>query len=49
VALERAGNRVSSWREPGLLHGFLHMAAVCPSASAALERIAAELRRDLNS
>jgi len=43
-ALKKAGNQVTTWREPGLLHGFLHMAQVSPTASRALSRIAIELR-----
>ncbi len=43
-ALRKAGNRVIAWREPGLLHGFLHMAQVSPTAARALTRIAIDFR-----
>ena len=42
-ALERAGNRVQAWREPGMLHGFLNMAAMSGSAQVALDRLTERL------
>jgi acetyl esterase len=46
-ALERAGTKVTFWREPGLLHGFVHMAPFSPVSSQAMDRVAAALRRAL--
>ena len=43
--LDTAGTKVTTWREPGLLHGFVHMAAVSPVADAALARVATEFAR----
>ncbi|HKU39765.1 MAG TPA: alpha/beta hydrolase [Polyangiales bacterium] len=46
-ALQAAGNRVDFWREAGLVHGFLHMSPVSPSAEQAMARLAAAVRAGL--
>jgi acetyl esterase len=42
-ALRDAGNQVSSWRERGLLHGFINYAGVSRECRAAVKRIGARL------
>lgn len=48
-ALRRAGNHVVSWRERGLLHGFVNYAGVSREARAAVERIGHALGELLQS
>jgi acetyl esterase len=47
-ALTAAGNSVDFWREPGLLHGFVHSAVVSPASEQALERLVMRSARLLN-
>lgn len=47
-ALSSAGNSVDHWREPGLLHGYVHSALVSPAAEQALERLVTRTARLLN-
>ncbi|HET8933855.1 MAG TPA: alpha/beta hydrolase [Polyangiales bacterium] len=47
-ALTAAGNSVDVWREPGLMHGYVHSALVSPAAEQALERLASRTSRLLN-
>jgi acetyl esterase len=44
VALQKAGNHVTSWREPGLIHGYLNYAGVSRESRDAVKRIATEFR-----
>jgi len=47
-ALERAGNSVDFWREPGLIHGFVHSAPVSEVAQQALDRLVIRTARLLD-
>ena len=47
-ALTSAGNSVDVWREPGLMHGYVHSALVSPAAEQALDRLATRTSRLLN-
>jgi acetyl esterase len=46
--LAAAKNRVMSWREPSLMHGFINMVGVSPSARQAVQRIGVSLRKMLD-
>lgn len=46
-ALEKAGTQVVAWREPGLLHGFAHMAAFSRVSRDGMERVGVALGRAL--
>lgn len=46
--LAAAGNRVTSWREPSLVHGFINMVGVSASARRAVERIGFGMRKMLD-
>lgn len=48
-ALEKAGTKVIAWREPGLLHGFAHVAQVSQVCSEAMDRVADALGKALRS
>jgi acetyl esterase len=48
AALSGAGNSVDFWREPGLVHGFVHSAVVSPAAEQALERVVTRTARLIN-
>jgi len=48
-ALEKAGTQVVAWREPGLLHGFAHMAAFSRVSRDGMERVALALGKALRS
>ncbi|HET6336843.1 MAG TPA: alpha/beta hydrolase [Polyangiales bacterium] len=48
-ALEKAGNRVVAWREPGLLHGFAHMGPISRVCRQAMERTAVAVGTALRS
>jgi len=43
LALRDAGNHVVSWREPGLLHGFIHCAGVSRHCRDVVKRMGSEL------
>lgn len=43
AALTRAGNRVVSWREEGLTHGFVHLAVLASAPSSAVDRLVARV------
>jgi acetyl esterase len=47
-ALTAAGNSVDFWREPGLMHGFVHSAPVSSAAQQALDRLVARTGRLLD-
>jgi acetyl esterase len=47
-ALTAAGNSVDYWREPGMIHGFVHSALVSPAADQALGRLVSRTSRLLN-
>lgn len=48
-ALKKAGNRVTAWREPGLIHGFAHMSPVSRVADQAMRRLATKIGEMLRS
>ena len=43
AALASAGNRVVSWREVGLTHGFVHLAVLASAAEQAVDRLVARV------
>jgi acetyl esterase len=47
-ALRAAGSKVTAWREPGFLHGFMNCAGVSRASRRSVKRIAAELRAFLD-
>ncbi len=47
-ALTAAGNSVDYWNEPGLMHGYVHSAAVASASRHALDRLIARSSRLLN-
>jgi acetyl esterase len=45
--MQEAGVRVALRRQPGLIHGFAHLTAICPSARAAMHEVAGAVRMGL--